>query len=173
VTKSAYYAWDSRPESKRIKERKELTKQVRQEFFSNRKIPGATKIAKKLTKPDRPVGRRRVADIMRENGWKSRVVKKYKATTNSKHNLPVAENILDRNFTTNKQNEKWLSDITYVPTDEGWLYLACVLDLHGRDIVGWSMDERMKKNLVINALRQVKMRCGNPKGVLAHSDRGS
>ena len=173
IKKSAYYAWDSRPESKRSKERKELTKLVQQEFFSNRQIPGATKIAKKLNKPEKPVGRRRVAGIMRENGWKSKVVKKYKATTNSKHNLPVAENILNRDFTTERANEKWLSDITYVPTDEGWLYLACVLDLHGRDIVGWSMDERMKKNLVIDALKQAKIRRGNPKGVLAHSDRGS
>jgi len=173
VTKSAYYAWDKRPESNRSKERKELTKQVQQEFFSNRQIPGATKIAKKLSKPDKPVGSRRVRDIMRENGWKSRVIKKYKATTNSKHNLPVAENILDRDFTTEKPNEKWLSDITYVATDEGWLYLACILDLHGRDVVGWSMDERMKKNLVIDALKQAKMRRGNPKGVLAHSDQGS
>jgi putative transposase len=173
ITKSAYYAWDKRPESKRSKERKKLTKQIRKEFFSNRQIPGATKIAKKLSKPGKPVGRRRVADIMRENGWKSRVVKKYKATTNSKHNLPVAENILDRDFETEKPNEKWLSDITYVSTDEGWLYLACVLDLHGRDIVGWSMDSRMKKELVINALRQAKTRRGNPKGVLSHSDRGS
>jgi putative transposase len=153
--------------------RKELTKKVRTEFFSNRQIPGATKIAKQLSKPDKPVGRRRVADIMRENGWKSRVVKKYKATTNSKHSLPVADNILNRDFATERPNEKWLSDITYISTDEGWLYLACVLDLHGRDIVGWSMDERMKKSLVINALRQAKMRRGNPKGVLAHSDRGS
>ena len=136
LTKSAYYAWDKRPESKRSKEHKELTKQVQQEFFSNRQIPGATKIAKKLSKPDKPVGPRRVAKIMRENGWKSRVNKKYKATTNSKHNLPVTENILNRDFTAEKPNEKWLSDITYVATDEGWLYLACVLDLHGRDIVG-------------------------------------
>ena len=119
------------------------------------------------------MGSRRVGKIMRENGWKSRVIKKYKATTNSKHNLPIAENVLNRDFTTKKPNEKWLSDITYVATDEGWLYLACVLDLHGRDIVGWSMNERMKKDLVIAALNQAKKRRGNPKGVLAHSDQGS
>jgi len=114
-----------------------------------------------------------VLGIMRENGWKSRVVKKYKATTNSKHNLPVAENLLNREFSATMPNKKWVSDITYIGTDEGWLYLAGVLDLFGRELVGWSMDERMTKELVIAALRQAKLRRGNPKGVLAHSDRGS
>jgi len=110
---------------------------------------------------------------MRENGWKSKVVKKYKATTNSKHNLPVAENLLNRDFCATMPNKKWVKDITYIDTDEGWLYLATVLDLCGKDVAGWAMSERMTKQLVINALRQAKMRRGNPEGVLTHSDRGS
>jgi len=110
---------------------------------------------------------------MRENGWKSRVIKKYKATTNSKHNLPVAENLLNRDFYAKLPNEKWVSDITYVWTSEGWLYVAGIIDLYGRDVAGWSMGERMTKELVINALKQAKMRRGNPQGVIAHSDRGS
>jgi len=142
-------------------------------FFSNRQIPGARKIAKMLSKPGDRVGRPLVAEIMRENGWRSKVVKKYKATTNSKHNLPVAENILNREFTAERPNQKWLSDITYVATDEGWLYVACILDLHGREIVGWSMGERMTKSLVIDCLNQANIRRGNPQGVLVHSDRGS
>ena len=104
-----------------IKRRKDLTEQVRKEFFSNHRIPGATKIAKSLSKPEKPVGRRTVAAIMRENGWKSKVVKKYKATTNSNDNLPVAEDLLNQEFTTSRPNEKWVSDIIYVQTDEGWL----------------------------------------------------
>ena len=173
VIRSAYYAWDKRPESKRDKRRKLLTDKVRDEFFGNHKIPGATKIAKQLSKPDEPVGRRVVARIMRDNRWKSRVVKKYKATTNSKHNLPVAENILDRKFSSDRPNQKWVSDITYVPTDEGWLYVAGMLDLYGREMVGWAMGERMTKELVSDCLNQANMRRNNPKGVLVHSDRGS
>jgi putative transposase len=145
---------------------------VRKEFFGNHRIPGATKIAKNLSTPERPVGRRVVSRIMRENGWKSKVVKKYKATTNSNHNLPVAENILNREFSAERPNQKWVSDITYVPTDEGWLYVAGVLDLYGREMVGWAMGDRMTKELVLNALKQAKTRRGNPKGVLAHSDQG-
>ena len=110
---------------------------------------------------------------MQENCWKSKVVKKYKATTNSKHNLPVAENLLNRKFEAEYPNQKWVSDITYIPTDEGWLYLAGILDLCGREIVGWAMGERMTKALCIDALNQAKLRRGNPKGVMAHSDRGS
>ena len=110
---------------------------------------------------------------MRENGWKSKVVKKYKATTNSNHSFPVSENQLNREFTSDRPNQKWVSDITYVPTDEGWLYVAGILDLYGREVVGWAMGERMTKELVLDALRQAKVRRGNPKGVLAHSDRGS
>ena len=141
---------------------------MRKEFFSNRRIPGARKIARKLG-----VGRKIVADIMRENGWVPKVVKKYKATTNSNHNLPVAENLLNREFQADGSNQKWVSDITYIPTDEGWLYLAGILDLYGREPVGWAMGERMTKELVIQALKQANGRRDNPKGVLIHSDRGS
>ena len=173
VSRGAYYAWDKRPESKRSLRRKKLTEQVREEFYKNHKIPGAVKIAKKLTTPEEPVGRRVVADIMRKNGWKSKVIKKYKATTDSNHNMPVAENILNREFIAERSNQKWVSDITYVPTDEGWLYLAGILDLCGREVVGWAMGERMTKGLVINCLNQARVRRQNPTGVLLHSDRGS
>ena len=173
VTTSAYYTWDKRPESKRSIRKRELTEKVREEFYSNHKIPGAKKISKKLSKPDDHVGYRTVLNIMRENGWKSKVSKKYKATTNSRHNLPVAENLLNREFHAKMPNEKWVSDITYVQTDEGWLYVAGILDLYGRELVGWAMGDRMTKELTIRALRQAKGRRGNPKGVLAHSDRGS
>jgi putative transposase len=150
-----------------------LTDLIRDIFFSNHRIPGARKIVRILRNLGYRVSRRLVARIMRENGWRSRVIKKYKATTNSKHNLPVAENILNREFTADRANEKWLSDITYIYTDEGWLYLACMLDLYGREIVGWSMGERMTKDLVIDCLNQANTRRNSPQGVLVHSDRGS
>ena len=104
VKRSTYYAWDKRPESKRSIRKRELTKKVKHEFFSNHKIPGAKKIGKSLN-----VDRKTVGKIMREHGWKSKVVKKYKATTNSKHNLPVAENILKRDFKTLYHNQKWVT----------------------------------------------------------------
>lgn len=114
-----------------------------------------------------------MARIMKELGLKSRTVKKYKATTNSKHNLPVADNVLNQKFSAQRPNEVWMTDITYVPTDEGWLYLASVEDLCTRKIVGFHMDERMTKSLVLNALDQA-YHLQRPKGnVLHHSDRGS
>lgn len=110
---------------------------------------------------------------MKENGIRSKVARKFKATTNSNHSLPVAENILNRDFTVDKPNQKMVSDITYLWTDEGWLYIAGIMDLCGQKIVGLSMGERMTKDLVINALNAAYLRAGRPTGVLLHSDRGS
>ena len=110
---------------------------------------------------------------MKEAGIKSRTAKKFKATTNSDHNLPVAGNLLNREFTATMPNQKMVSDITYLWTEEGWLYIASVMDLYGQKIVGLSMSERITKELVINALKSAWMRAGRPSGVLFHSDRGS
>jgi putative transposase len=173
VTRSGYYAWDKRPKSKKAERRERISKLVEHEFNASHQILGSKKITKILRDKGECVSRGLVAKIMREKGMVSKVVKKYKATTNSKHNLPVAENILNREFYAFHLNKKWVSDITYIATDEGWLYLAGILDLCGREIVGWSMGERMTKELVINCLNQACGRRGNPKGVLLHSDRGS
>jgi transposase InsO family protein len=110
---------------------------------------------------------------MRLNGWRARAAKKYKATTNSNHNLPVAPNLLEQCFDADKPNEKWVSDITYIWTEEGWLYLAVVMDLFSRKIVGWSLSERMKATLVTEALKMALWRRKMPRGVIVHSDRGS
>lgn len=111
---------------------------------------------------------------MRANGLKSKTASKYKPqTTDSNHNLPVAENILNREFTAQKLCEKCVSDITYIPTDEGFLYLAGILDLHDKSIVGWAMADHMKKELVIDALNQMIGRYRPSQGMLLHSDRGS
>lgn len=173
VTKQGFYAWDKRGESKRTKRRRETSVLVEQEYYDNKRILGATKIAKNLSTAEKPLNRKLVASIMKEKHLKSKVVKKYKATTNSKHNLPVAENILKREFTAELPNRKWVSDITYIATDEGWLYLAGILDLCGKEIAGWSMSERMTKELVIKCFNNAQKQRGNPKGVLLHSDRGS
>jgi putative transposase len=110
---------------------------------------------------------------MRKANIRSKVAKKFKATTNSKHNLPVAENILNRDFKADRPNQKMVSDITYLWTEEGWLYIAGILDLYGQKVVGLSMGERMTKELVIKALESAYKRFGRPSGVLIHSDRGS
>ncbi len=110
---------------------------------------------------------------MRSMGLRARAARKYKATTNSNHNLPVAPNILQQNFNAPAANRVWVSDITYIWTDEGWLYLAVVLDLYSRAIVGWSINERMTSKLVGDALWMAWWRRLRPKGVIVHSDRGS
>jgi transposase InsO family protein len=109
---------------------------------------------------------------MKANGIRSKVTKKYKATTNSKHNLPVANNILNRDFTAMRPNQKWVSDITYIPTKEGWLYLAGVMDLYGRRLVGWAMSSHMTTELISTALKQAIGRTGAKQGLIVHSDRG-
>jgi putative transposase len=115
----------------------------------------------------------RIARIMRLNGWRAKSAKKYKATTNSNHRLPVAPSLLQQNFTALKPDEKYVSDITYIWTDEGWLYLAVVMDLYSRMVVGWAMSERKTFKLVVDALEMALWRCKMPRGVIIHSDRGS
>jgi putative transposase len=171
VSRSGYYACINRPESKRSVENRELLKTIQDIHKSSHNIYGSPQITKNLP-PDQKASRGRVARLMRANGIRSKVAKKYKATTNSNHNLPVADNIIEQNFETSKPNEKWLSDITYIPTGEGWLYLSGVMDLHGRRLVGWAMDSRMKTELVSSALKQAIGRTGASEGLIVHSDRG-
>lgn len=114
-----------------------------------------------------------VLKLMHKYGLRSKVAKKFKATTNSKHNLPVFDNVLNRVFSWDAPNMAWVSDITYVATSEGWLYLATVIDLYSRKVVGYAMSARMKKDLVIKALNNALANRGNPTGIIIHSDRGS
>jgi len=171
VSRSRYYAYINRPESKRSQENKKLLSTIIKIHESTRKVYGAPRITKNLP-DDQKSSLGRVARLMRANGIRSKTVKKYKATTNSNHNLPVAENLLQQNFEADRPNEKWVSDITYIGTDEGWLYLAGVMDLHGRKLVGWAMDSRMKTELVSAALKQAIGRTGASAGLMVHSDRG-
>lgn len=173
VSRSGYYKWKDRPESERERQHKEWTGQVKEVFEESRQLYGSPKVTQKLHQQGVEVSERTVTRIMSEQQLRSRTVKKYKATTNSKHSLPVQENVLNQEFTASKPNEKWVTDITYIPTAEGWLYLATVMDLYSRKIVGWHMSERMTKELVLQALQQAHGR-QQPEGeVLHHSDRGS
>jgi putative transposase len=119
------------------------------------------------------VGKERVRKLMQSHGIRSRAKRKFILTTDSKHHLPIAENLLDRQFDVQQTNKVWTSDITYIATDEGWLYLAVVIVLFSRQIVGWSMQPHMKKELVFDALRMAWFRRRPERGLIFHSDRGS
>ncbi|WP_431089937.1 IS3 family transposase [Paenibacillus sp. 8b26] len=175
VSRSGYYKWvQTRTIHKeRQKQREKLLQRIRRIFLDSRRLYGSRKIHKALVQQGVAVSEKTVVRIMKELGLKSRTVKKYKATTNSKHQLPVHENLLNQQFVAGAPNEVWMTDITYIPTDEGWLYLASVMDLYSRKIVGFHMDSRMTKELVIQALDQAYRVQRPGEGVLHHSDRGS
>lgn len=173
VSRSGYYKWIGRPKSPTQERNDELTKEVRKVFIESRQLYGSPKITMKLNRDGIKVTQKTVSRIMAKEGMRSRTVKKHKATTNSNHTLPVHENTLNQQFSVSKPNEVWVADITYIPTDEGWLYLASVMDLFSRKIVGWHADSTMTKELVLKALRQANLRQQPSGSVLHHSDRGS
>ncbi|QLZ68060.1 IS3 family transposase ISAzvi9 [Legionella sp. PC1000] len=173
VSVSGYYDWRKRKPSRRDMNSQVLAKKIKAIFDEEKSRAGAVRIAKRLNNEGEPVSRHRVAKIMRSNDWRARAAKKFKATTNSSHQLPVAPNLLQQNFLAHQPNEKWVSDITYIWTEEGWLYLAVVMDLYSRKIVGWALSERMTKELVIDALQMAIWSRKPTKGLVLHSDRGS
>lgn len=173
ITRSSYYAWENRPQSARDIANESLKIKIKKIHDRTRQTCGSRKITRELRRGGELVNHKRVERLMRQLGLKSRVAKKYKATTNSNHHLPVADNILNRQFISEKPNLKMVSDITYLWTEEGWLYIAGVMDLYGQKIVGLSMGDRMTKELVINALDSACKRYRPAPGALIHSDRGS
>jgi Transposase and inactivated derivatives len=174
VSTRGYYAWLNRGESHRELANAELSKKVESIFNDSRGVYGSRKIKHELQrKYGESVGKTRVLRLMKQSGLWSKVRKKYKATTNSNHGLPVAKNHLNREFDSEKPNKKLVSDITYIWTDEGWLYLAAVMDLCGEKIVGVAMDGRMTKELVMEALTDAVNRSGKSDNGILHSDRGS
>lgn len=173
VSRSGYYDWMKRPQSERKQRKERLAKRIKQIFLESRRLYGSPKITQVLRAEGEKVSQKTVARIMKELGLRSRTVKKYKATTNSNHSLPVHENKLNQQFVAEAPNQVWMADITYIPTDEGWLYLASIMDLYQREIVGWYADKQMTKALVLKALDRAYEK-KQPKGqVLHHSDRGS
>jgi len=173
VKKSGYYYWRKRPISNRKKANIELTNEIKKAHKETKELYGSRRLCAELRNRGLKCGKNRVARLMKENAIRSKRVKKFKATTNSKHNIPVAENLLNQNFKSQNPNEVWVADITYVPTDEGWLYLASIMDLFNRKVVGWAMSATMTKDLVIAALKQAILRYKPAAGLIHHSDRGS
>ena len=173
VSRSGYYYWLEYPISQRKKKDIQLKEEIRRIYDKSRKRYGSPRIHQKLLRGGYPIGRKRVARLMQELGIQAVAKRKYKATTDSTHSKPVADNYLNRDFTAEKPNKSWVADITYIWTAEGWLYLATIMDLLSRKIISWSLRDRLTKELVIAALDMaVKQRNLSP-DLLIHSDRGS
>lgn len=173
VSPSGYYAWLERPVSPRARRREHLAKKVQQIFTNSRQTYGSPRVHRQLLQEGQRPSVNTVAKIMREQGLKAKGFKRYKPrTTDSKHGLAVVEDRLQRRFTASAANRVWVADITYIPTRQGWLYLAVVLDVYSRMVVGWSMADHLRAELVCEALRMAVARRGPGPGLIHHSDRG-
>ena len=176
VAASGFYAWHRRKPSARAQQDERLLLKVRASHKRSRDTYGAPRVHKDLKDEGLRVGRKRVARLMQEDGLVARTPASFVRTTDSNHSDPIAPNLLARNFSVDEvggTNRIWVSDITYIPTREGWLYLASVLDLGSRRCVGWSMGETLEADLAVNALRMaIRARQPSP-GLIHHSDRGS
>ena len=173
VSASGYYDWCRRGPSAQSQARVQLDAAVRQAFEMEKARAGAPRLTVRLKAQGCGAGHNQVAASLRRQGLRARAARKFKATTNSNHALPVVANLLNQDFTAERRDEKWVSDITYVWTEEGWLYLAIVLDLYSRKVIGWSIAERMTARLTCDALRMALLLRRRPRGVIVHSDRGS
>jgi len=171
VSRSGYYEWSHRLPSKRDLENSQLLEEIKKSHAKSHQIYGVAKIHADV-KEVVSCGKNRIHRIMKAYGIHSIRPRKYKATTNSRHNLPVAENLLQQNFQTDHKNQVFVSDISYISTDEGWLYLATVKDLWDKEIVGWAANKTMTKELAMLALRRAIRKRALPSGVIHHSDRG-
>jgi transposase InsO family protein len=173
VSRSGYYSWRSREKSSRQWERERQLPLVRKIHHQSKGTYGARRIADELKSQGESCGRTKAGTLMRLAGVSAKQHRKFKATTDSKHNLPVAPNLLGRQFSTTEPDRVYVSDITYIWTTEGWLYLAVILDLFSRQVVGWSLNNRITKKLVMDALRMAIWRRRPAPGLIFHSDRGS
>jgi len=173
VSRSAYYAWLQRSTTTTEKSDKVLMEMIASAFKKSRATYGTRRLKKVLSRQDRVVSRRRIGRLMCDAKLACKTRRRFKVTTNSKHNHPIAENHLARQFKASQPNQVYAGDITYIYTQEGWLYLAVVIDLFSRQIVGWSMAEHMRTKLVNDALLMAIWKRKPVKGLLLHTDRGS
>ena len=173
VSQSGYFAWRSRPASPRQCEDLVLLAHIRSAFARSNGTYGSPRLTRELQDEGLPVGRRRTARLMRENGLKARQKRRFKRTTDSHHAFPVAPNLLDQDFSATRPNEKWAADLSYVWTSEGWLYLAVILDLFARRVVGWAVSDRLHQELALKALRKALAIRRPSAGLIHHADRGS
>lgn len=173
VSRSAYYAWfDSTPSPRQL-ERQQLADKVKEIFWDHARNYGARRIRHAMQAQGFVIRRRRVSKLMKSQGLYCKTKRKFKATTDSRHTLPIAPNLLARDFSALAPDQKYVGDITYIWTQEGWLYLATVIDLFSRKIVGWAMQDHMKAELVNEALLMAIWRRKPERGLLWHTDRGA
>jgi putative transposase len=173
VSQSGYFAWRGRPACRRQREDMVLLAHLRSAFALSNGTYGSPRMTRELQDDGLKVGRRRTARLMRENGLRARQTRRFKCTTDSHHAWPVAPNIIDQDFAAERPNEKWGADISYVWTREGWLYLAVVIDLFARRVVGWAVGDRLHRDLALAALRRALLTRRPLAGLIHHSDRGS
>lgn len=173
VSPAGYYAWRARPESARAAANRALMADIRVIHQESRQTYGSPSIWQALVRRGQRVGEHRVARLMRQDGIRAKTVKKWRATTQSTHRFPVAANRLNRQFTVAQPNRVWAGDLTYVWTAEGWLYLAVLLDLYSRAVIGWAMGGRLTVDLAQQALTMAIHHRAPKAGLLHHSDRGS
>ena len=175
VSRSGFYAWRQRKgrPSPRKQRQEQLDAAVKAAFEAGKGRSGSPRLTRDLAEAGQRHDRKTIANSLRRQGLRAKAARKFKATTNSRHNLPVAANLLEQDFTAKAPNQKYVSDITYLWTEEGWLYLATVIDLYSRMVIGWSLSERMTAQLVCDALEMALNRRGKPTGVIVHTDRGS
>lgn len=174
VSPSGYYAWRGRPESARAVANRALLADIRRIHEEHHDRYGAPRIHAALQAEGRSVSRGRIERLMRRHGIRAATRRRFRVvTTDSNHDQPVADNLLDQTFLATRPNEIWLADISYIPTDEGWLYLAVVLDLCSRKVVGWAMRDHLRQELAIAALSMAIQRRRPGRGLIHHSDRGS
>jgi putative transposase len=173
ISRSGYYEWLGSPPTEKKNQDEELTNIITPLFMQGRSNYGTRRIKKGLSAQNIVISRRRIGRLMEGAGLVCKTKRKFKATTDSKHDKLISPNLLERQFNVNQENRYWVGDITYIPTQEGWLYLAVVIDLYSRKIIGWSMSDRMKAQLVNNALLMAIWKRKPAKGLIWHTDRGS
>jgi len=173
VSQSGYFAWKGRPASQRQRDDMVLLAHVRSAFALSNGTYGSPRMTRELQDGGLSVGRRRTARLMRENGLQARQKRRFKRTTDSDHAWPVAPNLLEQNFAATRPDTKWGAEISYVWTREGWLYLAVVIDLFARRVVGWATGDRLHRDLALKALRKAVVMRRPDAGLIHHSDRGS
>ncbi len=172
VSRAGYYASRRRPESPRSASNRQLVAKVEEAYAASRRNYGSPRICRELRDMGHRVGRHRIARLMREHGLVARKKRRFRVTTDSNHLQPVAPNVLGRNFQVKDLNRAWVGDITYLATAEGWLYLAVLLDLCSKKVVGWAMSEHLDTSVALAALRMALERRQPPPGLVHHSDRG-
>jgi len=172
VSRRGYYDWLKRPVSARELANRDLLVEIKRVFYEHREVYGAPRIHRTLIEQGVECGLNRVARLMKVAGLLPKTIKKFRITTDSRKSRYPAPNRLARQFNAKRPNEKWVADVTYIPTREGWIFLAAVLDLYSRKIVGWSMSDRLTSELAQTALSNAIAARGPDEGMLVHSDRG-